>query len=305
MKGIYDSFEEIIEEEAEIRKIEMSLNEENKGKTYNSIEELLAEEQKIKDKALEILEEKYLMEEKNKNINDEERRKLDSQGFNLPKIKQFNQFEGFIQYTQGSDDYQTFTYYNQKTKRFENTEGYKVQKSFPFTVVNIKGNKIKYCTIGYGSNYPSVSVNGKSLKIHQLVGQNFINNDSPLTKTIIDHEFGNHFDWRIQNLRWYTPKQNADNKHFRTDLRIFDELPETSILINTYTSSKGEHHVHQLKTNTLYYNYNLNILIRFKSGKYCEVNTRDGNSIVVDDINDRRVWIALSNCRDYYISQRM
>lgn len=305
MKGIYGSFEELLEEEAEIRKIEMMLNEKSEKKIYNSIEELLAEEQKIKEKALEILEEKYLMEEKNKNLEDEERRKIDSQGFNLQKLKEFKQFEGFIEYTEGSDNYQNFTYLNQKTNQYYNTEGYKVQKSFPFTVVNIKGKKIKYCTIGYSSNYPSVSVNGNSLKIHQLIGQNFLNNDSPSTKTIVDHWFGNHFDWRIENIRWVTPKKNAENKHFRTDLRVFDELPETSILIDSYTSSKGEHHVHPLKNKTLFYNYNLNILIRFKTGKYFEVNTRDGNSIVETDANGKRVWIALSNCRDYYISQRL
>ena len=44
--------------------------------------------------------------------------------------------------------------------------------------------------------------------IHRLVALAFISNDDP-KKTLVDHINGNRCDYRIENLRWATPKQNS------------------------------------------------------------------------------------------------
>jgi len=50
---------------------------------------------------------------------------------------------------------------------------------------------------------------GRSKKIHQLVARAFIPN--PDNKPVVDHINGNKYDNRVENLRWATYKENANN----------------------------------------------------------------------------------------------
>jgi hypothetical protein len=50
---------------------------------------------------------------------------------------------------------------------------------------------------------------GRSKKIHQLVARAFIPN--PENKPVVDHINGNRYDNRVENLRWATYKENANN----------------------------------------------------------------------------------------------
>jgi len=45
--------------------------------------------------------------------------------------------------------------------------------------------------------------------LHRLVAQAFIPNDDPENKTQVDHINGNRVDFRVDNLRWVTPIENA------------------------------------------------------------------------------------------------
>ena len=62
--------------------------------------------------------------------------------------------------------------------------------------------------------YPSVTLcrDRKSIDIpiHRLLAKTFIPN--PEEKSAIDHINTNKTDYRLQNLRWVTPKENANNK---------------------------------------------------------------------------------------------
>lgn len=63
------------------------------------------------------------------------------------------------------------------------------------------------------SGYLQVVLNKKGKKkyvaIHQLVAEAFVENDSPLTKTHIDHLYGDKYDNRAESLEWVTPKENT------------------------------------------------------------------------------------------------
>ena len=48
------------------------------------------------------------------------------------------------------------------------------------------------------------------IPIHRLLAKTFIPN--PEEKSAIDHINTNKTDYRLQNLRWVTPKENANNK---------------------------------------------------------------------------------------------
>ncbi len=57
--------------------------------------------------------------------------------------------------------------------------------------------------------YKSVNLNGKTLRVHRLVGLMFIPN--PNNKPVIDHINNIRTDNRVENLRWATSQENNFN----------------------------------------------------------------------------------------------
>ena len=57
--------------------------------------------------------------------------------------------------------------------------------------------------------------NKKSIKIkcHRLVAEAFLENEDPEYFSLVDHKNKDMRDYRVENLAWVTPSQNALNKH--------------------------------------------------------------------------------------------
>ena len=45
--------------------------------------------------------------------------------------------------------------------------------------------------------------------MHKMVALCFVPNPDPKTNIVVDHINGNRVDYRIENLRWTTPKGNS------------------------------------------------------------------------------------------------
>lgn len=60
-----------------------------------------------------------------------------------------------------------------------------------------------------GNGYLRVKLDGKSLRLHILVAKQFIPNDNPLVKNIVNHKKGNKHDPRASQLEWVTQQENV------------------------------------------------------------------------------------------------
>ena len=60
--------------------------------------------------------------------------------------------------------------------------------------------------------YQHVTLNGKQLRVHRIIAMQWIPNDDPANKTVIDHINRNRADNRIENLRWSSISENNYNR---------------------------------------------------------------------------------------------
>jgi hypothetical protein len=96
----------------------------------------------------------------------------------------------------------------------------KLGNSFPY-VQNMETKKVLSMRVTEHIGYPKVSITlnakdgfnqqkGFYIRMHRVVAEAFIVNDMPSKKIFVDHKNKNILDYRVTNLRWCTPKQNAD-----------------------------------------------------------------------------------------------
>lgn len=85
--------------------------------------------------------------------------------------------------------------------------------------------------------YLRVKVNfgdrNKKFMVHRLVAMAFIENDSPESKTQVDHIDCNRTNNCVDNLRWITPKENTKHSIDNGFRNVF-----TYVLINHTTKEK-------------------------------------------------------------------
>lgn len=81
------------------------------------------------------------------------------------------------------------------------------------TLKNLKTNKILKGSILHSYRYVNLTLpdGRKNKAIHQLVALTFLPN--PNNYTMVDHINGDRLDNRLENLRWVSALENAQNKH--------------------------------------------------------------------------------------------
>lgn len=58
--------------------------------------------------------------------------------------------------------------------------------------------------------YPYVTLRNKQYMLHRLLAKVFVKNTNPTECYVVDHIDGNKCNYRLDNLRWCTPKQNSN-----------------------------------------------------------------------------------------------
>ena len=95
---------------------------------------------------------------------------------------------------------------------------------FPYYIRRKRSDKI---IKEWTDKYVICKLNCKPYKKHRLMVLQFIPNDDPEHKTMIDHKNRNRSDYHIENLRFVSYTENNKNKssNLNVELEYFDEIP--------------------------------------------------------------------------------
>ena len=86
------------------------------------------------------------------------------------------------------------------------------------------------------NGYIRVNLNQKPYDKHRIIALQFIPNDDPEHKTVVDHRNTIRCDNRIENLRWVTYSENSRNISGQNGViyEYVDEIADDCIVIDSY-----------------------------------------------------------------------
>ena len=116
-----------------------------------------------------------------------------------------------------------------------NFNGYEILNTYPFTIRHKDTHRVVSESIdAYG--YIIVSLNRKQYKLHRLIALQFIPNDDPVNKYVVDHKNHNRHDNHLSNLRWTTQKSNIENRSSINGViyQYLDDIPDESVVVDSY-----------------------------------------------------------------------
>ena len=128
-------------------------------------------------------------------------------------------------------------------------------------------------------------MNGITYSKHRLIAQQFIPNDDPENKTMIDHINHDRTDYHLSNLRWVSRIDNTRNMAtlMGEQVPIHDKLPDTAEPLESY----GSHWF-----DGLFIDYEQEKLYLFNGVNYRELIPRRNQSSIVYycyDLQKKRV----------------
>ena len=168
-------------------------------------------------------------------------------------------------------------------------EDYEILNDYPFTIRR-KDNHYEISECDNGEGYIAVALNGIKFKKHRLIALQFLPNDDPEHKTVIDHINHDRSDNHLYNLRWSTHSSNSFNKKYFKNInyRYVDTIPEDATVVDFYDTRterhEFEHDVYYYHDGLFYYNndYNyrvLNINENKSGNKFVRVKTKNNKHI--------------------------
>ena len=162
-------------------------------------------------------------------------------------------------------------------KDFEND--YEILSQYPFTIRKKRNHYVISEWKDY-KGYIKIKLNQKHYFKHVIIAKQFIPNDDPEHKTQVDHKNRNKADYHLDNLRWVSQSENQKNKesYKGVNYEYVDEIPDESIVVDTYGAHKFENYYYH--DNVFYFyngiQYRKLLIIELKNGSKC-VHMTDSN----------------------------
>ena len=118
-------------------------------------------------------------------------------------------------------------------------DDYEILNDYPFTIRKKSNHRVLKESLSNG--YVQVALNGKPYRKHRLIALQFLPNDDPINKDIIDHINRDKTDYHLHNLRWCSTAENQNNRiHYKgINHEIIDELPNDAFEIEWYDTRNG------------------------------------------------------------------
>ena len=117
---------------------------------------------------------------------------------------------------------------------FEND--YEILNQYPFTIRRKDTHRIVKDTLNQTLGYITNWLNGKTYRKHRLIALQFLPNDDPINKDVIDHINHDKTDNHLSNLHWCSSSDNNYNKSsFKGfQYQFVDDIPDDAIVVDFY-----------------------------------------------------------------------
>ena len=184
---------------------------------------------------------------------------------------------------------------NSKWLPLKGFDDYVIKNYYPYDIKRVStGHVVKDWPQNTG--YVGVHLNNKSFLKHILIARQFIPNDDPKNKRLVDHKNKNRADYHISNLRWVSFNENNQNKtsHLGLDYEFVDEIPGDAIKVDSYGKYKFEDYF--FINNTFYFHTGVEYRV-------LRINIRkdDGSKFVnAMSTNGKRIRIYYSKFKRLY-----
>ena len=144
-------------------------------------------------------------------------------------------------------------------------EDYEIYTEYPFYIRKKKNQKIVKEGVNNISGYVYVYLNKVQYYKHKIVAMHFIENDSPLIKTDVDHINHDRSDYRLENLRWVSHKENLRNKSSFKGVEYeyieYDDMPDDLVEVRDYGKYSFEDYYYSPENNRFYFDTGVNLRV--------------------------------------------
>ena len=181
----------------------------------------------------------------------------------------------------------------------EEDNTYEIYNEYPFYIRKKKNGKIVKEGVRNNDGYVYVYLNGVQYLKHRIIATHFLPNDDPLIKTDVDHINHDRTDYRLENLRWVSHKENLQNKSSFKGVEYefidYEEMPDDLVEVRDYGKYSFEDYYYSPENNRFYFDTGINLRVLHinfaKNGSaYVRATSTEGKSTSIAFTKFKRLY---------------